>query len=50
MLDNTFEVFVIADELESTCWSDAFDGVEVIATEEDTEVDELSGNIIISLL
>lgn len=41
MLDDALEVLVLADELESTCWADAFDGIEVIATEEDTEVDEL---------
>jgi hypothetical protein len=36
-----FEVLVIADEFEGGGGADAFDGVEVIAAEEDTEVDEL---------
>lgn len=42
MFDDTLEVFVFANELKRTSWPDAFDGVDVIATEEDTEVDELA--------
>jgi hypothetical protein len=41
VLDDAFEVFVIADEFEGSGGADAFDGVEVVATEEDAEVDEL---------
>jgi hypothetical protein len=41
MFDNALKVFVIPDEFESTCRSDTFDGVEVIAAKEDAEVDEL---------
>jgi len=42
VLDDAFEVGMLADELEGGAWADAFDGVEVIAAEEDTEVDELA--------
>jgi hypothetical protein len=36
VLDYAFEVFVIADELEGGGGADAFDGIEVVAAEEDT--------------
>jgi hypothetical protein len=36
-----FEVLVVADELEGGGGADAFDGVEVIAAEENAEIDEL---------
>jgi hypothetical protein len=39
--DYAFEVFVLADQLEGGAGADAFDGVEVVAAEEDAEVDEL---------
>lgn len=39
--DYAFEVFVVADELESSGGADALDGVEVVAAKEDAEVDEL---------
>jgi hypothetical protein len=39
--DYAFEVIVVADEFEGGGGADALDGVEVIAAEEDTEVDEL---------
>ena len=42
VFDDAFEVRVLADELEGGAWPDAFDGVEVIAAEEDTEIDELT--------
>lgn len=41
VFDDAFEVFVVADELEGGGGADAFDGVEVVAAEEDAEVDEL---------
>lgn len=39
--DDAFEGFVVADEFEGGGGADAFDGVEVVAAEEDAEVDEL---------
>ena len=42
VLDDAFEVGMLADEFEGGAWADAFDGVEVIAAEEDTKVDELA--------
>ena len=39
--DDAFEGFVVADELEGGGGADAFDGVEVVAAEEDAEIDEL---------
>jgi hypothetical protein len=39
--DDTFEGFVVADEFEGGGGADALDGVEVVAAEEDAEVDEL---------
>jgi len=42
MFDDAFEVCVLADEFEGGAGADAFNGVEVIAAEEDTEVDELT--------
>ena len=42
VFNDAFEVGMLADELEGGAWADAFDGVEVIAAEEDTEVDELT--------
>lgn len=41
MLDYAFEVFVLADELESSAGTDALDRVEIVATEENAEVDKL---------
>jgi hypothetical protein len=43
--DNAFEVLVVADEFEGGGGADAFDGVEVVAAEKDTEVDELRMSI-----
>jgi hypothetical protein len=39
--DDAFEVLVVADEFEGGGGANAFDGVEVVAAEEDAEVDEL---------
>jgi hypothetical protein len=39
--DYAFEVLVVADQFEGGGGADAFDGVEVVAAEEDAEVDEL---------
>lgn len=39
--DEVFERFVFADELEGGVGADFGDGVEVVAAEEDAEVDEL---------
>jgi hypothetical protein len=39
--DDAFEVLVVADEFEGRGGADAFDGVEVVAAEEDAKVDEL---------
>jgi hypothetical protein len=39
--DDAFEVLVVADEFEGRGRADAFDGVEVVAAEEDAKVDEL---------
>lgn len=41
MLDDAFEVFVLADELKSCAGPDAFDGIEVVAAEENAEVNKL---------
>lgn len=41
MLDDTFEVFMLTDELESSAWPNAFDRVEIIAAEENAEVNKL---------
>ena len=43
--DYAFEVLVVADELESGGGADALDGVEVVAAEEDAEVDELNVSV-----
>lgn len=42
MFDDTLKVLVLADEFKRTGWSDALNGVDVITTEEDTEVDKLA--------
>lgn len=49
MLDNTFEIFVFSDELEGGAGTDAFDRIEVVATEKDTEVDELGSGLACAL-
>ena len=41
MLDDAFQILVFADELERGARADSLDGVNVIATEEDAEIDEL---------
>jgi hypothetical protein len=41
VFDDAFKVRVLADEFESRTGADAFDGIEVVAAEEDAEVDEL---------
>ena len=43
VFDDAFEVIVLADELQSGAGADALDGIEVVAAEEDTEVNELLG-------
>jgi hypothetical protein len=42
VFDDAFEVIVLTDELQSGAGADAFDGIEVVAAKEDTEVDELA--------
>jgi len=41
VFDYAFEILVVADELEGSGGPDAFDGVEVVAAEQNAEVDEL---------
>lgn len=41
MFDYAFEVFVLANELKGSAGTDAFDRVQVVATEENAEVNEL---------
>lgn len=41
MLVHAFEVLVFSDELERGAGADAFNGVEVVAAQEDTEINEL---------
>jgi hypothetical protein len=41
VLDYVLEVLVLADKLQCGAWADALDGVEVVAAEEDTKVNEL---------
>jgi hypothetical protein len=44
VLDHAFEVFVLADEFESSAGADTFYGVEIIAAEENTEVNKLDSH------
>ena len=41
MFDDVFERLVLADELERSFGADALDGVEVVAAEQDAQIDEL---------
>lgn len=41
VFNDTFQVIMLTDELESGAGANAFDRVEIITAEEDTEVDEL---------
>jgi hypothetical protein len=41
MFDNTLEVLVVPNQFESCLWADAFDWVEIVATKEDAEINEL---------
>jgi hypothetical protein len=43
VFNDAFKVIVLANEFESSAGANAFDRIEVIAAEEDTEVDELAG-------
>jgi hypothetical protein len=44
--DYAFEVLVVADQFEGGGGANAFDGVEVIAAEEDAEIDELDMSVL----
>ncbi len=46
MFNDAFEIVVLTDEFESGGRTNAFYRVEVIATEEDTEVDELKQSLL----
>jgi hypothetical protein len=41
VFDDAFQVVVLTDEFKGCAGADAFDGIEIVAAEEDTEVDEL---------
>lgn len=43
--DDAVESLVLADELEGSGCADSFDGVEVVAAEENAEVDELRKSV-----
>jgi hypothetical protein len=46
--DYTFEILVVADQFEGGGGTDALDGVEVVAAEEDAEIDKL--NLLVSCI
>ena len=44
MLNDAFQVVMLANEFKSGGRADAFNGVEVVAAEKDAEIDELQND------